>query len=327
MNHNTHSYGRRPLLRALPPALLLCALMLMSGCVSSGEFKAQADALERCRREGMDLSAEIDRVRASEARLTQSVDRLGADNSRMVESNANLTAQLEALRLSRVQEEVGMGARLSECEFRTRELESQITDRDRAMRPLRATVNAMEAEAARLRAERATEASAARALSDLVEAVMLEELDTGGIALSSAPPEVRVEFDAARLFSMPDASLTDEGAALLALLSPAIAGRPGVRVEALAGGLFDAEMQAAHGSLMGLGLQMAARVADAMRALDVRVAETRVAVGPESATPGGKALAIVMDARAEQPQAAPAVSNSPVILDHPSGPAVSNTNE
>jgi len=326
MNHNTHSYGRRSLLRAFPPALLLCALIL-SGCVSSGEFKAQADALERCRRDGIDLSAEIDRVRASEARLTQSVDRLSADNSRMVESNASLTAQLEALRLSRVQEEVGMGARLSECEFRTRELESQITDRDKAMRPLRAAVSAMEAEAARLRAGRAAEATAANALSDLVEAVMLEELDTGGIALASAPPEVRVEFDAARLFSMPDASLTDEGAALLALLGPAIAGRPGVRVEVRASGLFDAEMQSAHGSLMGLGVRMASVASDALRALGVDVAETRVAVGPESATPGGKALAIVLDASAAEQPAAPAVSNSPAPTDTPSGSAVSNTNE
>jgi hypothetical protein len=326
MNHNTHSYGRRSLLRAFPPALLLCALIL-SGCVSSGEFKAQADALERCRRDGIDLSAEIDRVRASEARLTQSVDRLSADNSRMVESNASLTAQLEALRLSRVQEEVGMGARLFECEFRTRELESQITDRDKAMRPLRAAVSAMEAEAARLRAGRAAEAAAANALSDLVEAVMLEELDTGGIALASAPPEVRVEFDAARLFSMPDASLTDEGAALLALLSPAIAGRPGVRVEVRASGLFDAEMQSAHGSLMGLGLSMASGAADAMRALDVRVDDVRVTVGPESATPGGKALAIVLDVNAAEQPAAPAVSNSPAPTDTPSGSAVLNANE
>jgi hypothetical protein len=156
---------------------------------------------------------------------------------------------------------------------------------------------------------------------------MLEELDTGGIALASAPPEVRVEFDAARLFSMPDASLTDEGAALLALLSPAIAGRPGVRVEVRASGLFDAEMQSAHGSLMGLGLSMASGAADAMRALDVRVDDVRVTVGPESATPGGKALAIVLDVNAAEQPAAPAVSNSPAPTDTPSGSAVLNANE
>jgi chemotaxis protein MotB len=198
--------------------------LLLAGCVSTGG----GDEVR--------LGEDLRKARGMAEQCREELKSVRENNDLLIETNARLTSQLQAGKLDTLAKGADLGERLSECEFRTRELEESVMEKETQIGNLELEVEKYSSELRDLLEERQTEAEERQREQEAVAAVPAdveliydefavefeEELTEGGVSLIQEGNRVFFTIWNRLLFRPGKVKATKNGRAVLKRVSAAL---------------------------------------------------------------------------------------------------------
>ncbi len=166
----------------------------------------------------------------------ESLDTTRSNNALLIETNARLISQMDAGKLDSLASGADLMGRLSECEFRTRELEDDITEKQNQMNELEYEVQAYSDEVRAVLEEKQALVDRQRAVRAEAEAIQLDldaladefavefenSIGEGVIAYSLRPGYFSVTLRNALLFKPGGVDVTKKGKGMLRRVAGAL---------------------------------------------------------------------------------------------------------
>jgi chemotaxis protein MotB len=206
-----------PLSILIRSAALCLAVLVTTGCVTSGTGVKPGESTVE--------DAAVIEAHGQLEQCDMNLERLRQNNALLIETNSKLTSQLEAGKLDQVVESGDYRVRLSECEFRVRELEESVAERDGRIQVMESEIEDYSSdlraalEECRIQQERAQAEDFSRRLGEEKHVLLYDEfavefaseLDAGTVSLSRSDGKVIFTIQNKLLFRPGAVRITGKG--------------------------------------------------------------------------------------------------------------------
>lgn len=185
------------------------ALILLSGCVSSKEYKARLAEMNDAKDYAASLEGKLEAAKAEHAeevaRLNTELKKREQSEADLLEANARLSQRLEADKLDLVKEATELSSRLSKEEARADELEDELKSRNLEVTSLRAELDELAEEKQQAIQAKKHAVQELQGTYDELVSELNEEIQRGKVAVKQLKGKLSL--------SMVDKILFDSGSA------------------------------------------------------------------------------------------------------------------